>query len=583
MLKKIHQIFHHHYHTRYHGVYKHAKQLFIFDIILLSLTIFLIGSGLFFFFWKPGVVDMVDLSISLSDKRIKSGELVHLTTEYTNHSKLKLTNSTLAIHLPKGFIVDRERTPESVFSKNSIFNLPALEPGAKGQVEIYGRFWSEPNKEEKIIGVLSYTAEGSKKTEQKLTSFIARLPESVLQSSLTITSSTFPNQSIPFTYTLTNTSDIKLENITLTHNWTSAITTSSEKELKDFSLEPGKTKTITGKITASEKAGSYPLEIKSQLLANQHSVVQTTNSEFISVIYPQLDSKATILNHGPHVEPAQTIPIEVSWKNNSPFELSELRLKLQFTSGVVDLAATAKEYGFKTEDNTIIIDSSIRTALANGKPGGEDSFQINLKLLSTFKLASRERAVLNIQPIMEAKVANIAEQTFEQPGKQADLPIATEVKMTSEVRYFTSEGDQLGRGPLPPKVGETTKYWVFIRISNTTNAINNAEFKATLGPGVIFSGKQSVTIGQAIQYNNGTVLWNHPQIPPNSNTGLYFEVAVTPSPQQINKNLALLNNINFTATDDFVGKNIELNRGGISNILGTSDRGARLGAKVVGL
>ena len=67
----------------------------------------------------------------------------------------------------------------------------------------------------------------------------------------------------------------------------------------------------------------------------------------------------------------------------------------------------------------------------------------------------------------ETAIVDAQGKTF--TGDAAELPVATEVAMQNSIRYYTEEGDQLGRGPLPPQVGETTKYWVFVQITNTTN------------------------------------------------------------------------------------------------------------------
>jgi hypothetical protein len=54
MLHRIHKAVHRHYHTRYHGVYAHAKQLFVFDIILLCLALFFFRRQCFFLFVETG-------------------------------------------------------------------------------------------------------------------------------------------------------------------------------------------------------------------------------------------------------------------------------------------------------------------------------------------------------------------------------------------------------------------------------------------------------------------------------------------------------------------------------------------------
>ena len=52
------------------------------------------------------------------------------------------------------------------------------------------------DKDDKIIATLTYTPQDKDKPEQKLSHYIARLPDSVLESSLDIDDSSFANQKI---------------------------------------------------------------------------------------------------------------------------------------------------------------------------------------------------------------------------------------------------------------------------------------------------------------------------------------------------------------------------------------------------
>ena len=183
---------------------------------------------------------------------------------------------------------------------------------------------------------------------------------------------------------------------------------------------------------------------------------------------------------------------------------------------------------------------------------------------------------------MQAEIPEVPGQKFEQDGNSVKIPLATEVSLKAEARYYTDEGDQLGRGPLPPTIGETTKYWIMVRVDNTSNAINTARFSTELPLGVEFTGKQSVSIGPELKYNavNHTVTWSYNLIPANSQTGLYFEVAVTPTADQAGKNIQLTKAFSFSATDDLINKNFSLAQNGLTNTLPASDMGSEKGSTI---
>ncbi|MBI2037682.1 MAG: DUF11 domain-containing protein [Candidatus Magasanikbacteria bacterium] len=573
---------HHHYLNRYHGVYRSAKKLFVFDLALLSLTLAMIAGNLFLFFWKPSLTGLIELSMTLGNERIKSGEEVIVTVSYTNHSKINLKEASLGLRLPEGFIINRDKTPTDVFSDQSIFtSVKELGAGASGQASVYGSFWTEPNEDALIIANLSYRPENKSSREQKLSSLITKLPESVLSGYLKFPSSAFARAPIKFSYTIKNSGNREIKDI--------YILTSKRDEVmlnEDLvSIPPNGSKTIEGQFTAPSQTGYHTFEIATAISYQNSKIFQTKNIQEFQIFSPQINSAVKLISPPPYAEPGQIIPVEASWKNNSGIKLQNLSLHLTSNlQGIVDWKKTAQENHAKTEANGVFFDGQSRTSLSNGNPESNDVFGVKIYLLPKFNLPQTENAKLEIFPIMKAEAPEISDQAFSQEGSRVSLPLATELNFNSiEARYYTNEGDQLGRGSLPPQVGKMTKYWIFVKVINTTNAVDNPSFSTSLPDGVEFSGKQSTTIGPQLKYNNSsrTISWSYDSLPANSQTGLYFEVAVTPTASQIGKNIQLTNSLSFSATDSFVGKKFNLSHTPINNILNRNDRGFSLGSKVV--
>jgi len=580
MFRAIYNIFHGHYHRHYHGKYTHAKKLFAFDLVLLTGALVTLAAGLFFFFWTPGLTDWIDLSVSYGDGRIKSGEKVIMTLDYVNRSKESLTNVTLAIHLPPGFIIDRTLTPTTEFSEQSIFNLPTLLPGAKGKKIIHGTLWTEPKKETETIAILSYTPENINRREQKFGRFLINLPESVLKTELNLNiKSSFPYNRFPFALTLTNTEAQKVEDVSLNCSWPGKI--EWKNQIEKLTLDGKETRVFNGEIVMPNTAGLYTLKIQPQISVNNQLVVLDTIINDISVVYPRVTTNVNWETTATYAEPNVTLPIKISWKNNSQYELKNLQIKINTTPGVVNLKKTAQQNNLKIIGDSLILDASNRTLLSDGTPQSTGDTKIDLVLLSSFALNEKEKAYLEVTPILEAELKEITEkQIFTNTGSSIKILLATNATLRVEARYFTSEGDQLGRGPLPPRVGETTKYWIFAQLQNTTNRLKDISFEANLTPGVEFTGKQSVTVGSPLKNQNGKLVWGIFQLPANSATGWYFEIAVTPNNEQIGRNLNLVKNINVLATDEETGKKFDLNSGGITNILPANDAGKTQGGVV---
>ncbi|MFA6424221.1 MAG: hypothetical protein WCV83_02810 [Candidatus Magasanikbacteria bacterium] len=589
MFKAIYNIFDRHYHLRYHGVYAHAKKLFVFDLVLLATAIAILIAGLFFFFWNPGLTDQIDLKISLGSNRVKSGELVKVTIDYKNRSKYYLREPILAMHLPAGFIVDRSLTPVSIFKTDSTFDLSELRPGASGQAEVYGRLWVSPKQDEKISALLSYLPENSKNHEQKIGSFLVNLSDSVLNASLEMTATSFANERVPFVYKLINTSDTKLDGVNFDINFPGTISGINKADLQNITLDKNGEKLITGEIVMPVKSGEYNLSIIAIANINNHPVQIANNHTVVKTFSPNIEIGVKLLGGFTSAQPSQVLNTSISWKNNGLYELQNSYLRIAFSPGIVDLKTTAKENGFKIDGNdllvgttNLLISAKERTALADGKPQASDQFDFKIYLLPTFSVGAIENAKLEITPSFISELKNNPGQRFTHQGESAKILLATELNLITEARYYSNEGDQLGRGSLPPKVGESTKYWIFFHANNTTNPVSNAIFSATLPVGVNFTGQQSVSIGPALTFNESTrtINWNYRELPPNSQTGLFFQVEVSPSPEQIGKNINLVNDIKFTATDKITGKAFTLNKNVVNNILPNSDIGSKKGSLV---
>lgn len=572
------------YRKRYHGLYQHAKKLFVFDLALLLFALAMLGSSIFLFFWQPTLSGQIDLSLSLGNGRIKSGEEVRLTLNYSNRSKHVLRSVSLGLRLPEGFVINRDKTPKNIFSDDSIFSsITEIAPGASGQAEVYGTFWSELNKETKFTANLSYQPENKTDREQKLASLAAALPDSVLTGQLTMATSTLANFSLNFSYTLKNSGAQTINRISVASNWPGAI--ADETAATDFSLAPNETKTISGAITTPAKSGNYSFTLTPTVLINNTAIAQIAGAMELHIFAPEIISRAQLLPNLTYAEPGQNFPINLGWENKSGFKLENITLHLAANlPNVVDWQKTAKANRAQAETDGIYFNSQSRTNLADGNPESADNFNLVIYLLPNFNFSETENANLEIYPVVKGRVAQISAQEFSQDGSGLRVPLATEVEFSEiAARYYTSEGDQLGRGPLPPQVGKTTKYWITVNVANSSNALSDAVFTGSLPAGVEFTGKQSVTIGPQITFNPASraVSWRHHSLPAYSQTGLYFEVAITPQSSQVGQNIILVNSLNFSATDNFTNKKFNLAHGPINNALEKNDAGRKLGSKVV--
>lgn len=275
------------YHKKYHGQYRSAKKLFIFDLFLLLLLIFLSLAGLFLYFSKSDYDDLIGLKIYLENPNIKSGEPAVVIVDYANHSELNLKNASVTLTLPSGFVVNREKTPESILSKEAIFNLKNIPAKTSGRFKIYGQLWAEMYVPQMFIALLSYRPENSARTDQKLQNFLWRASDSILKTNFTLPITSSPGKNVPFVITLFNTSSTTLEHIFLQINWPMPI----RGDFLNLTLYPKEKKTYSSNYKAPNAPGKYTLQTAARVLVNGMFLDQSEAERTIKIINSPTNSR----------------------------------------------------------------------------------------------------------------------------------------------------------------------------------------------------------------------------------------------------------------------------------------------------
>ncbi|MDP3244879.1 MAG: hypothetical protein Q8M83_04465 [bacterium] len=97
-----------------------------------------------------------------------------------------------------------------------------------------------------------------------------------------------------------------------------------------------------------------------------------------------------------------------------------------------------------------------------------------------------------------------------QQSQGAFLDVVTpELKVLGQARYFSPEGEQLGRGSLPPKVGKTTKYQIYLSIQRPVVDMEGVKVQAKLPQNVEWDNFVPLN-KEAISYDimSGILTWN---------------------------------------------------------------------------
>ncbi len=579
-----------HYKRRYHLNFEHAKKLFVFDLTLLFSIIILIITTIFWFTYNPTVTNLVYLNIRPSFTRVASGEYVTYVFHYKNSSTITLRDPQLKLKLPVGFILDQAE-PQEVFN-SYIFTLPDLSSGADGLVTVSGWLFGTPEKEDHISATLSYRQEGRRVSEEKSSLLIKVLRGSVLQTEIQAPSIIIANQSANLKLILKNNGQKALTQIRLPLSQASAllpISTSASLGVIENNiwqieyLEPGAMANL--ELELKNEGSGFPQKLTAlfipSITVNHTTIPQATLEHNFSVAYPNATITSAWQNNQNTVQPNNVATLLVNLKNTSNIDLTDGQISLSFPSAVVDTARLAQLNLGAWKNQTWTISARELPGLLEIKPQEEISYNLQIPII--FLPQGGDDLILRPEINFSSGVNRLPNSSFTVSTSATDLKVGTQIIFNPEVRYYTKEGDQLGRGPLPPQIGKETKYWVFVPINNSTSKIKDLKFSASLPNYITWTGKTSVSHGNNPTYDSAQkkISWSLGSLASHSQAGIYFELALTPTSEQSGTSPILIKELNFSATDLYTEAKIQKTAPDLDITLPNDERGNSYGTKVV--
>lgn len=154
--------------------------------------------------------------------------------------------------------------------------------------------------------------------------------------------------------------------------------------------------------------------------------------------------------------------------------------------------------------------------------------------------------------------------------------LPTTIKFQASAKYYTAEGEQLGLGPIPPIAGQTTRYWLFIKVAGFSHKLLDVSVSAKLPKNVSLTGKSSVTWGEKIIFNTetGEIKWLLGDLTVENGQETLIaalEVEIIPATEQIGQAATLLDQLEIFALDAVVNKTINQNHQPITTDLTGAD------------
>ncbi len=116
-------------------------------------------------------------------------------------------------------------------------------------------------------------------------------------------------------------------------------------------------------------------------------------------------------------------------------------------------------------------------------------------------------------------------------GNPLIFAISSDLALQAQVRYFDEDGNQVGAGPLPPQVGQKTKYRVYWELNNTLHEVEDVLVSTELPDNVSWINAFEVSAGEVVFTSSSNALsWRLNRLPLDvKRATLSFDIEVSPT------------------------------------------------------
>lgn len=570
-----------HYEKKYRTRFpKHHGKLLILDLFLLFVIGALVVVGIFSYFILPLLpqADIVDLSVDIP-KKTTSGAETALTLHYLNDSSTPIGCADLLIELPEDFVLSGLTEPlaqesercadvETVFAGDRIgIRLGELPAFGRGAVTIKGTFYGRSGVTRTLRAQISYWEEaGTAPTLVPLITDIT-IDDSVMMLDLEMPVEIMRGRVVALAIPYENTGNLTLSDVRLQLDapadfvLTGAVPSRTDRaswRLGD--LVPGSTGTVTvwGYLRSAyfrESAATFT--VRAFVKAGDSTLLLEKVQKNADPLASGFELTHEILNLSgrSYLFPGDNVEIRVTYANSGEESLSDMTVTVGGSPALLAPSETA----------SVTWNKSTTPALALVKPGESGVLTTTFVLTDTVPvgaLFSDGAPVVTFTVSGQAARADDPTRRIISETPPTDIQLGTRMTPLAAAVYFTPGGDQLGLGPIPPVPSETTRYWIFLDLNNSTNTVESTVLEAHLPENVRWTGRFSVISGEALDFLplTRTVRWSLDAVPPSVLTGrpvsAQFEVAVTPTEDDVGLKIPLLTDIRVTGIDTGTGAKI---------------------------
>ncbi|MEK7545648.1 MAG: hypothetical protein AAB554_01055 [Patescibacteria group bacterium] len=541
--------YHAHYRTRFQS---RAHFVFILDALLVSAAFGLLALGSYFSWFYHPLRDDFRLGVATVSEII-GGQDGEISVYVENVSEGALKDGRLTVHLPDVFLAADGRTGTREIE---IGFLPA---GTSAQYRFRGMPLGSPRRARVVAHFEAYGEDG--RHDERLVGGDLAWERSLVETRFETPSSVIPGQIVRFRLLVRNGSALDIDDASVKLAWPDGF------KLINATPPVYRGAAALGRLDAGEEAyvdfsarfnGAADLQrLKAELtgeISGRAFALYDSLSD-VNLADAGLEVYATFADDASaYAAPGEEMPVIVRYRNDGASPLKGVTL------GTVADPRTIASVRWEP--------SASVGELAPGDSGERTAFVRVLDPVSRYVV----NPTLRVIPTARFSIEQPRVDGADIAGAGAERKISGAARLRTAARFFTNEGDQIGRGPLPPKVGSATRYWIFASLETGATELQGGTMSFGLPNGVAWTGRAAVTTEGDAALEGDRLVWHLGTVAPHAGLlseapSISFEVALTPTEAQIGTTPLLITSAAFTGTDAWTGADLGSNQGGLTTAL----------------
>lgn len=535
---------------------------YFFSLVILGLLAVVVYAGYIFYSKNNPASARVEFAIS-GEESVVSGEEFFYAISYKNLGGVGIKNIEINLTYPENFIY-LDSSP-AAREKNSIWKFSGLEAHRSDEIKIKGKIIGKAGEAQNILGTLVYTPENFSSEFKKEAAFenivsgtgLALIIEPVAgvlvgeENEIVIKykkeEADFLNK---FRLTLDKSDNIELTGGATTTNVWQAETADKEQEIKiKFKVKDkvSEREEITLNFEYSDDGNKYYEFYEKKL---DFEVIK--NSLNLSLILNGSRSAQGI-------DFNQTLNYSIAYANKGEVEMKDIVIMAVLNSDILDWKTLADKNNGELGSNTITWSKEQIPQLATLAPNEEGLIDFFINVLPIEQVNLNSSSKHQVESYAQFSIGGLEVKENEDTKSNTIVSkVNSDVKLDEEVRYFNDDNIAVGSGPLPLKVGETTSFKVYWKLTNNLHELHNLRLESALPDYIYWDDKNRTTVGN-IYYNESSrkVVWEIGRLPVSVFAAdAEFNLSITPVESDRNKVLVLLPGTTVEATDSETGSAI---------------------------